>query len=157
VHDFGGCIDADTPSADLVPLPAPSRVPVLVQPNAHPLDHFLATVVHAVPNPDVLACLRFTGLDCFASCVLEHPLDYLEPDLRELHVSKCSPEMLVAFVASVRCGEFRWILERLTIRSMDTDELLESVWIWHAITHERLEVVCEDVSCHESIIEEIEE
>ncbi|KAJ7793905.1 hypothetical protein B0H14DRAFT_3888997 [Mycena olivaceomarginata] len=152
VHDFGGCPDADTPSADLVTLPAPSRVPVLVQPNAQPLDHFLATLVHAVPNPDVLASLRFTDLDCFASCALEHPLDYLGPDLRELRVSKCSPEMLDAFVASVSCGEFRWILKRLTIRGMDTDELLESVWIRHAITHERLEVVCEDMSCRERLM-----
>ncbi|KAJ7319094.1 hypothetical protein DFH08DRAFT_1086416 [Mycena albidolilacea] len=152
VHDFGGCPDADTPSADLVPFPAPSRVPVLVQSNAHPLDHFLATLVHAVPNPDVLASLRFTGLDCFASCVLEHALDYLGPDLRELQVSKCSPEMLDAFVASVSCGEFRWILKRLTIRGMDTDELLESVWIRHLIMHERLEVRIPPLSHSNTII-----
>jgi hypothetical protein len=60
--------------------------------------------------------------------------------------------MLDVFVASVSCGEFRWILKRLTIWGMDTDELLESVWIRHAITHERLEVVCEDMSCRERLM-----
>jgi hypothetical protein len=158
IHDFSSCPEPDTPKADIVPLPAPPALPPST-PGARPLDCFLAALVAAIPAPELLASLRLTGLDCFGSTSLEHALDYLGPDVRSLYISKCSPEMLEALKSSIGCGDFRWSLEHLTIRGMDTDELMGCLWIRHAILHGRLELVCLErpLSCREVLLEEVDE
>ncbi|KAJ7043990.1 hypothetical protein C8F04DRAFT_1250605 [Mycena alexandri] len=131
----------------LVPFLHRVRLPCLVPlfiplpPDARPLDTFCVALLEAVPFPDLLSTLRLTGLDCYNAPAVELALDYLGPDLHSLFLSSCTPEILDRLVSSMTHGEFRWnLLQHLTITGMEAEDLMNCLWIRHAVLHGRLKV-----------------
>ncbi|KAF7290590.1 F-box domain-containing protein [Mycena indigotica] len=135
IHDFGMCPEQDTPQQGVISAGFASLH------DNPPLHELLSTILEAIPSPTLLKALRLTGL----YVPPEEPEDIIEylfsicgPHIRTLRLVECDAVFLEALAETLFQNHSPWRLERLIVRGMDNDDLLECLWIRHAHEYPKL-------------------